>query len=170
MAHTEFDSFYYRDPESEARVMEQYRQELVNFKPVQNKPEDVFREIRKLNHQRYNMGEGFEVMASVKDERRVARCVCEGNWRLLHEKYCYLFGRKCYKDGKEFVFIGLMSGEDDYYFAVYSAETGKTEFLSCVGCITESWGYLFEPSELSQATTKGKHDEESEGEGEQPCG
>ncbi len=85
-------------------------------------------------------------------------CVCEGNWRLIYHEYKDFLGKKCFKDGKEFIFVGLTVGEDDYYYSVWSKETGITEFLSCVGCLTKGWGFSFE-----QPTTdvKGAQDEET---------
>lgn len=71
-------------------------------------------------------------------------CVCEGNWRLILHEYRPFFGRHYIgvegKDsGKEFVFIGLMDGEDDYYYVMWSKADGF-RLLTCVGSI-EGNGY-----------------------------
>lgn len=70
-------------------------------------------------------------------------CICQGNWRNLNERYSADFQRKCVdRNGKEWVFIGLMIGECDYYYVVWSKE--ETQFLSCVGCLgAGGWEFIF---------------------------
>ena len=62
------------------------------------------------------------------------RCICKGNWRAIIHESRPLFN-KIYidKKGKEYHFSGVMQGDDDYYYVLWSPK--KTVFLSCVGSI-----------------------------------
>lgn len=42
-------------------------------------------------------------------------------------------------NGKEYHYVGVLIGDDDYYYAMYSKEHGLLS-LSCVGDIENSWG------------------------------
>lgn len=67
-------------------------------------------------------------------------CICEGNWREIIHDSEPLFNKK-YKDekGDIFIFIGVMHGDDDYYYCLWRGN--DMHLLSCVGSI-EMHGYV----------------------------
>jgi len=67
-------------------------------------------------------------------------CICKGNWRnILHEARPLIHKKFSEKHtSKEFIFMGVMDGVDDYYYVMWSKE--ETKLLSCVGSI-EMHGY-----------------------------
>ena len=68
------------------------------------------------------------------------KCICKGNWRLILSEYRHLMGRK-YKseqNGLVYEFMGILHGEDDYYYVLWSEK--NTRFLSCVSDI-ETFGF-----------------------------
>ena len=64
----------------------------------------------------------------------------DDNWTSLVKDYEPLIGRKYHydKDGKEYTFIGLLHGQDDFYFVMW--RDGKVHLLTCVG-IPEKMGF-----------------------------
>lgn len=74
---------------------------------------------------------------------QMSECICKGNWISLNRKYRQHFGKKCIdSNGKEWVFVGLMIGEEDYHYVVWSKE--ETQFLSCVGRLgAGGWEFIF---------------------------
>jgi hypothetical protein len=64
----------------------------------------------------------------------MSECICEGNWRDLVRQYEPLIGRRYrdrHHDNKEYVFFGLVHGERDYYFGMWTKDDCR--LLSCVG-------------------------------------
>lgn len=62
-------------------------------------------------------------------------CICKGNWRLIVKECRSLIDKKYIShDNKEFYFFGVVDGEEDYYYGMYSKEHGL-RLLSCVGSI-----------------------------------
>ena len=61
------------------------------------------------------------------------------NWGKLVEEYDPLIGNKYLdEEGNEHIFIGLLHGQDDYYFVMW--RDGKVRLLTCVG-IPEQMGF-----------------------------
>ena len=61
------------------------------------------------------------------------------NWKELVEEYDNLIGNTYLDDdGNEHTFIGLLHGQDDYYFVMW--RDGKVKLLTCVG-IPEQMGF-----------------------------
>jgi len=72
------------------------------------------------------------VSANVADPK----CICQGNWRILVEKYEKLLNTQyesCH--GDVYTFFGLVHASDDYYFGMTENSTKKLILLSCVGDI-----------------------------------
>ena len=72
-------------------------------------------------------------------------CICEGNWRSLVKEYGPLIGQLFVdRHGVRWQFYGLVWGEDDLYFGMYSdtlAFEDKCILLSCVGDLITGHGY-----------------------------
>lgn len=69
-------------------------------------------------------------------------CICKGNWRNFVKKYSPLFDRKFVdRDGKEWLFFGLVDGVDDYYYGMWGAAEKDLLLMSCVSSLE---GYGFE--------------------------
>lgn len=57
--------------------------------------------------------------------------------------YCerHLIGKRYIRDGKEFECLGIMLGDNDWYYVMYPRSEGAVlSLLSCVGSI-EGFGY-----------------------------
>jgi len=70
-------------------------------------------------------------------------CICRGNWRAIIKDYEPLLGKKFeYNDldGTYHTFVGVLHGDDDYYYVMYELVSERCKFLSCVGSL-ESHGY-----------------------------
>jgi len=70
-------------------------------------------------------------------------CICRGNWRDIIKATEPLIGKKfAYADilGTYHRLLGVLHGDDDYYYVMYELESERCKFLSCVGSI-ESHGY-----------------------------
>lgn len=68
-------------------------------------------------------------------------CICAGNWRNIIHESVPLFDKKFkhIATGLTYVFIGVMHGEDDFYYCM--SRGNDIHFLSCVGSI-EQHGYV----------------------------
>lgn len=61
-------------------------------------------------------------------------CVCAGNWRAIVKDSAPLLGRHFLDHyGEEWVFFGIVHGDDDYYYGMW--REGKMQLLSCVGSL-----------------------------------
>lgn len=70
------------------------------------------------------------------------------NWSNLIDEYDSLIGEKYLDDdGNEHIFIGLLHGQDDYYFVMW--REGKVKLLTCVG-IPEQMGFRLRPDQESK--------------------
>lgn len=61
-------------------------------------------------------------------------CICQGNWRNIVKESESLIEAE-FRDTrtkKKYVFVGILHGKDDYYYAMRSRR-GKMMLLSCVG-------------------------------------
>jgi len=75
------------------------------------------------------------------------QCVCEGNWRRIIHESEGLIGRKYKnKDGETFIFVGVMHGEDDYYYCMW--KDNDMRLLSCVGSIEDHGFDLFDERKM----------------------
>mgnify|MGYP001559844534 CR=1 FL=1 len=64
----------------------------------------------------------------------------DDNWTKLVEEYDPLIGVKCFDEaGNEHIFIGLLHGQDDFYFVMW--RDGAVKLLSCVGT-PEQMGFV----------------------------
>ncbi|HEY4759732.1 MAG TPA: hypothetical protein VIH42_04055 [Thermoguttaceae bacterium] len=80
------------------------------------------------------------------------------NWTKLVEEYDPLIGNKYLdEEGKEHIFIGLLHGQDDFYFVMW--RDGAVRLLTCVG-IPEQMGFL--PSNAALSGWPGKETKETE--------
>ena len=61
-------------------------------------------------------------------------CICSGNWRALVKEESHRIGQQ-FRDGlgHEWIFFGLVHGDDDYYYGMW--REGKLSLLTCVGSI-----------------------------------
>lgn len=70
-----------------------------------------------------------------------AGCICHGNWRQIMAESRPLIGKEFVDShGGRFVFFGVVDGEDDYYYGMWSRQKRRLALLSCVGSI-EGHGY-----------------------------
>ena len=65
-------------------------------------------------------------------------CICQGNWRLIIKESEHLFGKKFMSGEYEYIFLGVLHGEDDYYYVMWNTNpkdqiTRRYELLTCVG-------------------------------------
>ena len=61
----------------------------------------------------------------------MSECICEGNFRKIVNENEHLFGKTfSTRDGKEYIFLGILWGEDDLYYSMY--KDGDVKLLSCV--------------------------------------
>ena len=61
-------------------------------------------------------------------------CICRGNWRAIVAESEPLFDKRFRdRDGKEYTFLGVVHGSDDYYYGMVPVGEGKPVLLSCVG-------------------------------------
>jgi hypothetical protein len=70
-------------------------------------------------------------------------CICQGNWRAIIKEHEPLLGKKFeYNDsyGTYHTFVGVLHGDDDYYYVMYEIVSERCKFLSCVGSL-KSHGY-----------------------------
>ena len=70
-------------------------------------------------------------------------CICRGNWRAIVQENEHLIGKKfAYNDGygTYHIFVGVMHGDDDYYYVMFEIASERCKFLSCVGSL-ETHGY-----------------------------
>ena len=70
-------------------------------------------------------------------------CICKGNWRAIVQENEHLIGKKfAYNDGygTYHIFVGVMHGDDDYYYVMFEIASERCKFLSCVGSL-ETHGY-----------------------------
>jgi len=70
-------------------------------------------------------------------------CICYGNWRNIIRRYEECLGNNyinLYTDTLH-KFIGIMHGDDDYYYVMYNYKTKQSHFLSCVGWMSDH-GYV----------------------------
>jgi len=71
------------------------------------------------------------------------------NWTKLVEEYGPLIGKKFLDvEDNEYIFIGLLHGQDDFYFVMWRA--GAVRLLTCVG-IPEQMGFV--PSNAAHEPT-----------------
>ena len=64
----------------------------------------------------------------------------DDNWTKLVEEYDPLIGNKYLDDeGNEYIFIGLLHGQDDFYFVMWREKT--VQLLTCVG-VPEQMGFM----------------------------
>ena len=64
----------------------------------------------------------------------------DDNWAKLVEEYDPLIGDKYLDEkGNEYIFIGLLHGQDDFYFVMW--REGTVRLLTCVG-IPEQMGFV----------------------------
>lgn len=76
----------------------------------------------------------------------------DDNWTRLVDEYDPLIGNKYLDDeGKEHIFIGLLHGQDDFYFVMWRA--GRVRLLTCVG-IPEQMGFAPSNAMLSGTETE----------------
>jgi hypothetical protein len=62
-------------------------------------------------------------------------CICQGNWRqIVKESEPFLDKAYVNKKGKKYYFFGVVHGNLDYYYGMYSRKHGMV-LLSCVGSI-----------------------------------
>ena len=61
------------------------------------------------------------------------KCICKGNWSSIISEVEPLIGNLFNNDkGKPVQFIGVLHGDDDYYYTFINVGTSKIEMLSCV--------------------------------------
>lgn len=85
-------------------------------------------------------------MTSDSNKHGANGCVCEGNWRALVAEYDPLIGRH-YRDrkGTIYQFFGLVWGDNDFQFGLYSLDGRcRLMLLSCVGTL-EAQGFVRAP-------------------------
>lgn len=63
------------------------------------------------------------------------QCICEGNWRKIIHDSAPLFGKKYKQRDVEYIFCGVMHGDDDYYYCMW--KDNDMRLLSCVGSIEQ---------------------------------
>ena len=63
-------------------------------------------------------------------------CICKGNWRKIIQDSLPLFGRKYKRAGKEYIFLGVMRGEDDFYYCMFS-NAHNIQLFSCIDSIKQ---------------------------------
>lgn len=64
----------------------------------------------------------------------------DDNWKELVKDYESLIGNKYLdEEGKEYIFIGLLHGQDDFYYVMWSERTVR--LLTCVG-VPEQMGFM----------------------------
>ena len=64
----------------------------------------------------------------------------DDNWTSLVEEYDSLIGNKYLdEEGNEHTFIGLLHGQDDFYFVMW--RDGAVRLLTCVG-VPEQMGFV----------------------------
>lgn len=81
---------------------------------------------------------GFERLVKPNHD---AGCICRGNWRDIVAETSPLLDKKFKdRDGKEYIFFGLVHGSDDYFYGMWPVGEYKPVLLSCVGSI-EGHGY-----------------------------
>lgn len=69
----------------------------------------------------------------------------DDNWKSLCDEYVPLIGRTYHDStGNEYRFIGLLHGEDDYYYVM--RRDRSTSLLSCVRGISE-YGFTLDSME-----------------------
>jgi len=69
-------------------------------------------------------------------------CICKGNWRkIVAESEPFLNKNFIDRKGNEFIFFGVVHGNDDYYYGMWPVGDYKPVLLSCVGSI-ECHGYV----------------------------
>ena len=67
-------------------------------------------------------------------------CICEGNWREIIKGSEPLLGKRfCDEDGYSYTLIGVIHGDDDYYYGMVGDDGVLTQ-LSCVGSL-ETHGF-----------------------------
>lgn len=69
-------------------------------------------------------------------------CICRGNWREIVREYRHLYDKKFVRDGKEYVFAGVVDASDDYYYLMVGTD-GKIILGSCVGALEKEVGHGF---------------------------
>jgi hypothetical protein len=64
-------------------------------------------------------------------------CICKGNWRAIVKDNEHLIGKKFVFEGtgEYWTLFGLVHGDDDYYYGMFSICGRQTMLLSCVGSI-----------------------------------
>jgi len=71
-------------------------------------------------------------------------CICAGNWRAIVKESERLIGKLFRSsDGDVYTLIGIVHGDDDYYYGMWSKDSAQLELLSCVGSI-EGHGFSLE--------------------------
>lgn len=73
-------------------------------------------------------------------------CVCEGNWRKIVNEYAPYIGKKFVRDGEDYVFSGLLWGDDDYYYNMWNINAQAPILCSCVGSL-EMFGFELEENQ-----------------------
>ncbi len=66
---------------------------------------------------------------------------CDKNWRSLTKQYDPLTDKRFICESKEYTFVGLLRGSDDYYFCMFHHDSKETHFLSCVGDL-DTYGFV----------------------------
>lgn len=80
----------------------------------------------------------------------MSKCVCEGNWRLIIEETEPLFGA-FFSDsaGGLHRLVGVLWGDDDFYYVMWDSKRGQYTLSSCVGSL-ETNGYKLVLSKQSE--------------------
>lgn len=72
-------------------------------------------------------------------------CICKGNWRLIVSECAPLLGKRfADKAGKEWIFHGILHGEDDFYYSMFPVGGGISAYLTCVSSIDGQGYHLIE--------------------------
>lgn len=115
-----------------------------------------------------NLGDNLRVVeAELAESRKEAEalravlsgaadgCICNGNWREIVKEYEPLFNKALYRDGKRYVFQGLVWAADDLYYLLTDSE-GKAILASCVGALEKEVGHGFILSSPAAEAKEGK--------------
>lgn len=78
------------------------------------------------------------------EENQHDGCICHGNWREIVAECEHLIGKRFVfdKDGEEYLFFGVVYGDDDYYYGM--CRKGNVLLLSCAGSMA-GYGFTLAP-------------------------
>ena len=79
---------------------------------------------------------------------RDSECICRGNWRSIVKRTEHLIGRMFRGKDGDYMFYGIVHGDDDYYYGMY--RDGNSRLLSCVASI-ETSGFELLPIDAPRA-------------------